>query len=389
MPKQPYPGTSFDRARDQWKARVMRDGRRINLGYYPTQEAAYAAIEAAKNKPEERTEPELPPNHVELVAKAQRTKSVAQHNLLVEAPNTQTVLEARIFALMLRSIRRGDTVPTAVVIPLNELYPSGHIGGQQYQLLDEAMVRMMSSTIRIPQLKTGDVHLISLCESMRLDAENKLLVASFSHVVMPYLVDLMGHFTVADVDELLTIKSASTHRLYWLLRSWQYKSPHTVSVETLRELTAGDAYPRYVDYRNKVLKPSVSELNELSFDITYKEMRRRGRTVTSIEFTIGQKPAEVETSAVVVTEKPKAQPKPQLSDLQQKVTTRLTKLKLTEAQIKKVLEVIVGEELEKLMKLTYPVLRDLETKAKPNDNVAASTMTLLKSNFPAFYRLTN
>jgi len=41
--------------------------------------------------------------------------------------------------------------------------------------------------------------------------------------------------------------------------------------------------------------------------------------------------------------------------------------------------------LTKLLKETYPILRDFETKAKPGENVAASTMSMLKSVFPAIW----
>ena len=78
---------------------------------------------------------------------------------------------------------------------------------------------------------------------------------------------------------------------------------------------------------------------------------------------------------------------PTRSDLQEKVATRLQKLKLTEAQIRKVLQVLASDEtlLTKLLKETYPILRDFETKAKPGENVAAAAMALLKSIFPAIW----
>ena len=50
-------------------------------------------------------------------------------------------------------------------------------------------------------------------------------------------------------------------------------------MEKLKALTTGEGYDQYADFRNKVLKPSVAELNELSFDITYTERRQRGRAV--------------------------------------------------------------------------------------------------------------
>jgi plasmid replication initiation protein len=385
-------GVSFDKSKGKWKARTQRDGKTVHIGHFATQLEAAAAVEQANYLASvaETTnlQPVLPVDHEAIVARAQRTKLVAQHNTLVETPTTTTLLEAKIFALMLRCIRKGDLEAPTAVIPLSELFPS--YGGRQHELLEAAMLRMMSATIRVPELNEEAVHLVSLCDSMRYDPETKLLVATFGKAVTPYLINLVGNFTTADVDELLAIKSNSTHTLYWLMRSWQFKSPHTVSVDELRELTMPkkNQYERYSDFRSKVLQPSVAELNELSFDITYTERRQRGKAVTYITFNIGKKPQPVkqlelslESSAVVRPTLVIA-----LTPLQQKVQTRLQKLKLTEAQIHKVLQVVTTDmELTKLLKETYPILRDFETKAKPGENVAAATMALLKSTFPAIW----
>jgi hypothetical protein len=385
----PYPGVSYDKLNGRWKARIKRNGQWISAGYHATADLAHAAVQelqqAPKAPPVASVEPPLPANHAELIQRAQRTRSIAQHNLLVETPTTKTLLEAKVFALMLRSISKEESEPTTAVIPLEDLFPTGSFGGQQRQLLEEAMVRLMAASIRIPKLNGEDFHLVSLCDSIRLDSEKRLLLASFGRAVLPYLVNLVGNFTTADVDELLTIKSTGAHKLYWLMRSWLFKSPHTVTVETLKALTTGDAYDQYADFRNKVLKPSVAELNELSFDITYTERRQRGRAVTDITFNISRKEKPRQLALPLTADT--ATPLTVLSPLQQKVQTRLQKLKLTETQIRKVLQVLGNEEvlLTRLLKETYPVLRDFETKAKPGENVAASAMSLLKSVFPAIW----
>ena len=396
-----YKGVCYDKLKGRWKARALVNGKRVSVGYYDTPEEANEAVQrtlsqvgpavvspAIEETPIISVSAEqlpVPTNYQELVERAQRATVVVQHNTLIETPTTTTLLEARIFCLMLRCIRKGDTEAPMAVIPISELFPTGTIGGHQHQLLEAAMGRMMSATLRIPELNDEDVHLVSLCDSMRYDSSTKILVATFGKAVTPYLTNLVGNFALADVDELLAIKSNNTHRLYWLMRSWQFKSPHTVSVEQLKELTAtSDHYKEYADFRRKVLKPSVAELNELSFDITYTERRQRGRAVTNITFNINKKPKAKQLALPI--EVPKQDPRPILSPLQEKIRIRLGKLKLTEAQVRKVLQVVITEEeLTKLLKETFPILRDFETKAKPGENVAATTMTLLKSTFPAIW----
>jgi plasmid replication initiation protein len=415
-PSAPYKGVCFDKLKGRWKARALVNGKRISAGYHDTAEQAYQAVQqvyqdlyktsrgtgfhgvtfmvtptsdipsVAEISAEQLP---IPDNYQEIVARAQRTTTIVQHNTLVETPTTTTLLEARIFCLMLRTIRKGDTEAPTAVIPLEELFST--FGGHQHQLLEAAMRRMMSATLRIPEPNEEDVHLVSLCDSMRYDSATKMLVATFGKAVTPYLVNLAGNFALADVDELLAIKSNSGHRLYWLMRAWQFKSPHTISVEQLKKLTAiDDHYKEYSDFRRKVLNPSVAELNELSFDITYTERRQRGRAVTDITFNINRKSKEeqlalpLEASIVEVGLS-------LLSPLQQKVQTRLQKLKLTESQIRKVLQVLTDDEilLTKLLKETFPLLRDYETKSKHQENIAASTMHMLKSTFPAIWSTTN
>lgn len=152
-------------------------------------------------------------------------------------------------------------------------------------------------------------------------------------------------------------------------------------------MTTGlNTHQQFTEYRRSVLKPAVDELNGLNFDISYVE-HKLGRSVDAVEFHIKSNvkrkykqlmlPLEKGTAAAVVSE---------LVPLQQKVQTRLQKLKLTQAQIKKVLDVTMGEgQLTRLLKETYLVLHDFETRAKPGENIAAATIVFLKSISPAIW----
>jgi plasmid replication initiation protein len=386
MPANPYPGTTFDKTNNRWKARITANGVTRSLGTYATQLEAYAVVEAAKqvqpNASDLFEQPEMP---AVLVATRKNTK-VAQHNWLVETRLPLSLLEARIFVLMLRCLHKYDEGVPAIVIPIGELFP-GAIGGNNYKLLVEAADHFMKLRIELPVLdREVGMRSINLVQAMEVDPEQGVLVGAFSPMALPYVSKLTDNFTVGVVDELMSLKSANTHSWYWLMKSWAFRSPVTVSVNQLREMTTETgSYQQYADFRNKVLRPSIDELNGLSFEITFSE-NKKGRAVDSVRFDIGSKKAIESVKqlppVVVAVEKPK----PILTPLQEKVSTRLSKLKLTEAQIHKVLHVLSTEvEFTKLLKETFPILRDFETKAKPGENVAAATMALLKSTFPAIW----
>ncbi|TDN39179.1 RepB family plasmid replication initiator protein [Hymenobacter sp. UV11] len=369
------PGTSFDKSTGRWKARLTQNGKTKTLGTYTTQEVAYEAVLRAK-APKDALAQEA------VVSKKNLT--VAQSNLLVETYWPATLLEARLFVLMLRCLHKTDENTPGITIPIEELMPGGR-GGRNYELLQQALKRYMTLQIELPVPNAKkDMQTINLVQGMALDSTNDVVVGFFTPLALPYLTKLSNNFAVGDVAELMELQTAASHKMYWLMKSWEFKSPVTVTVERLRELTVRDNYERYTDFRNRILQPSIEELNGLDFKITFSE-NRKGRAVDSVRFDIGRKQkAEPTVAKLKQLEVPK--PIAQFSDLQQKVQTRLQKLKLTQAQIKKVLAVVVGEEqLTKLLKETYPVLRDFETKAKPGENVAAATMALLKSTFPAIW----
>ena len=383
MANNPYPGTTFDKTNNRWKARITSNGRTKSLGTYATQAEAFAAVEEARYAPVPTAplfQPELPP--LKLVSPKKNTK-VAQHNLLVETRLPLSLIEARLFVLMLRCLHKNDENTPSIVVSVDELFP-GVRGGHNYTVLREAVKHFMEIRIELPVTNNQtDLRAINLVQAMELNAEQGIVVGLFSQLALPYLTKLTDNFTVGEVNELMSLKSATSHRFYWLMMSWGFRSPITVSIERLRELTIeAGTYTQYSDYRNKVLHPSIDELNGLNFKIAFTE-KRKGRAVDSVEFKIDYQEAKPQ---LAIASPVKSVPKEQLTPLQEKVSTRLGKLKLTEAQVRKVLQIVTTDaELTKLLKETFPILRDFETKTKPGENVAAATMALLKSTFPAIW----
>jgi hypothetical protein len=74
--------------------------------------------------------------------------------------------------------------------------------------------------------------------------------------------------------------------------------------------------------------------------------------------------------------------------VQQRVVTRLQKLKLTPAQIQHILQYLGDDEpkLAKLMKVTHPLLRDFEAGNKVFENLGGATINQLKTEFPGLYQ---
>ncbi|RZK27823.1 MAG: RepB family plasmid replication initiator protein, partial [Hymenobacter sp.] len=295
MAKSQFPGTTYEKSRGRWKAQGRINGVTKSLGYFATQQEAYEAV--LKTKKEvgstqqqlELLEPAPAFNQLQIVDN-QRGATIAQSNVLIERPWAMTILEARVFVLLLRGLKRDEADSRRIVVPLADLVGPNPIGGKGYQYLHAALDSLDAVRIELPMPnRQKDWHKVPLVHSLKLDSGQGTLSGYFSADVLPYLTNLVDNFTLGQVADLLSIKTQTTYRFYWLLKSWEFRSPVTVQVDKLRELTTGvNTYPQFTEYRRSVLKPAVEELNSLDFDITFKE-HKLGRSVDSVEFYINSR----------------------------------------------------------------------------------------------------
>jgi hypothetical protein len=399
MAENRLPGTTYEKKRGKWKGQVRKNGKTKSLGYFATQQEAYEAVLQAKEEigsdaeQREITATVLPSYRSELHDN-RKVETVAQSNVLIESPWAMTLLEARIFVLLLRGLRRDEKESKRIVVPLVDLVGEQPIGGRGYKLLHAALDGLDAIRLELPMPnRQNDYHKVPLVHSLKLDSGNGSLSGFFSVDVLPYLTNLVDNFTLGQVADLMSIRSPNTHKFYWIMQMWKYKSPHTVDIELLRELTTGKlAYPQFSDYRKHVLKPSVDELNALNFDITYTE-NKVGRSVDSIEFFIKYNATSKRPPRQLQLQlSEKAAPEPlsldspviERTEAQDRVAKRMRKFKLEEYQIDRILT-LSENELRKLMKDTHPLLIEYEAGTKVFDNIAATAMSRINQLFPKLY----
>jgi hypothetical protein len=103
-----------------------------------------------------------------------------------------------------------------------------------------------------------------------------------------------------------------------------------------------------------------------------------GQPLTVVKTSSKARPVEKQMSLALPADLP---------TLQQRIVTRLQKLKMTAAQIQHVLEFMGDDEarIAKLMKVSHPLLRDFEAGNKVFDNLGGATINLLKTEFPGLY----
>jgi plasmid replication initiation protein len=106
--------------------------------------------------------------------------------------------------------------------------------------------------------------------------------------LIAYFIDLKKQFIKYKLNNIMTMKSLYSIRLYEILKQNLYRGKVTFNITDLRwRLNVEDKeYKRFKDFRNRVLTPAFDEINNnTDIKYTYKEIKI-GKSIREIEFEI-------------------------------------------------------------------------------------------------------
>ena len=201
----------------------------------------------------------------------------------------------------------------------------------------------------------------------------------FSPRLKTYMLQLKDLFTRYRLANVLNMKSKYSIRIYELLKSNEFKEQKFLELEIdeLRKLLKADKiYPRYYDFKNKILKVTQKELAKVS-DIAFEfEEIRYAREVKFIKFFIR---ANKPRNGAVVDDSPRSESKDTPKE-EKPLESKLEPLRaimdksITNLEIKKIYDAGKGD-LEKIIKIYY------YAKDKQVDNLVGYMIKILKDGF--------
>jgi plasmid replication initiation protein len=213
---------------------------------------------------------------------------VAQHNDLIRARYDMSLLESRLFVCLLGRIDRKDKDFLLCRIPVSELYPEDKVGGKAYSQVREAVIRLAGRVIHLETRdEEGRREIVSnpLMATCRYKEGSGYLIAQFNNFVKPYLLELQGNFTVAEIQTLLGFRSFYSYRLYWLLKSSAFHHD-TIKLELAalkKTLNLEERYQNFADFKRYVLEIAKHELSLTDMAFEYK-LLKEGKAVSAILF---------------------------------------------------------------------------------------------------------
>jgi len=236
---------------------------------------------------------------------------IFQSNHLITAKYSLSLNEQRLYFLAGSCINPIDTDSHAheTVTITAEMWSS--IFGQSvntYRDIAAAADRLMHQPpIRFtagPDANLKQVQWVTETEYVK--GEGAVILTIPPTMKMHLITDFIeGGFTVTHLEDISDFRSAYSIRLYQFMKQHYRENFNKgwlrITVEELRNrLEIGEGmYERFADFKRRIIEPAVKEINKRSdYQVTWEIIKKVGRKVNTLEFTIKKIEEEKEVEEV-------------------------------------------------------------------------------------------
>nr|DAU16925.1 MAG TPA: DNA REPLICATION protein [Caudoviricetes sp.] len=221
-------------------------------------------------------------------------KILMKNNHLIKAKYNLTLIQSRIFMVILYKLQKDNNGDMSCILTRNELKSiinkkSNHSIKAMNKILDD----LSDKSIYFREVKANSKYSIwgkyNIISGVEYDEEYDYFKMNCSNRVYELLTNYLKiGYTPINLSIFLSLKSIYAQRMYDLLRLWSNsKKIITYSVAELKELMmVEDKYKNYADFQRNIITPSVKTLNSTGmFEIDFTT-KKTGRTVTDIIFDV-------------------------------------------------------------------------------------------------------
>ncbi len=215
-----------------------------------------------------------------------RERWVVKSNDFIEARYGWDQMTNRLLLLAAEQVARTDGEFQPVRIPIGEYVEAlGTDSKNAYERARELSANLLGMTIEIP-LGDGFVE-INVLSMARYRSGQGYVTIKFNDDMRPLLLQLKDRFTRYRLKSVFPIRSFAAFRIYELCKQYQGLGRRVIEMERLRHiLQLDEAYPRYRDFRRRVLDQARKEINDKTdLRIGFDEIRV-GLKVVAIRFLI-------------------------------------------------------------------------------------------------------
>lgn len=213
---------------------------------------------------------------------------VRKNNTLVKARYSLTTNETKVFLLLLYKLQVAENSELKCTIKKSEFK---EIFRSSRDCTEAAISKTLSS------LRVSPIHFkidnewgeFGFINGFTYDPDEETFVIYSSQKIYDVVKNYLdGGYTPNNLAVLFKVRNTYAFRLYDLLRLWSgNKNIIEYKIDELRELLMlEDKYPLYADFKKRVIKPAVAELNKTGVIKVEDKDNKNGRKVESIKFTV-------------------------------------------------------------------------------------------------------
>jgi hypothetical protein len=233
-------------------------------------------------------------------------------NRLIEARINLNTNEQKLFVMIISLLDKVEEKPNdfpILKIPIRKILEIIY-SDNNHKEVKKALDKMVNKVIKLKGITEKGKEITKwypIFSKAEYIEGSSYITVQFHKELMPLLLALKNEFTKLPVRYCVELKSKYSIRLYELFKKYENTGHRVDSYEELRDKLGieEERYKEYKKFEEKILKPSVKEINEKTdISIEYKKIRTK-RKISHIEFFIAKKHNEPEE---FVTGKPKATP---------------------------------------------------------------------------------
>lgn len=221
---------------------------------------------------------------------------VVKANSLIEASYRLSIDEVRILALTIGTMdpESNQKIFDFTVADFVREFPEISMDNA-YKQIQAAIKRIYDRSVRTEDSKrVTEFRWVSSRTYFKKEGRFRI---AMTDEVMPYLTQLKGQFTKYQLKNIAYFNSVHSIRIYELVTQYRSSGNREITIEDLKKwLQVEDKYPRFNNFKQWVLDPAITEINEKSDLFVEVEQVKRGRAIHALKFVISHKKQAVEKS---------------------------------------------------------------------------------------------
>ena len=180
--------------------------------------------------------------------------------------------------------------------------------GQNYKDLKRQIKEIADKSMWIKKADDEKAEtLVRWIEKPTIKEKSGIIQIKLDEDLKPYLIQLRENFTQYDIIYTLCFKSKYSIRLYELIKSIHYQELYEYSKEftldEIKTLLGAENYKTYQHFKERVLIPSINEINNTSDKYISYTPIKKGKAVIGIKLEIKTKDIIERNQARLLAEK--------------------------------------------------------------------------------------